>query len=154
MGAAENPQNRAHKEAMADSNCGELRRTRNAPAAVCESQGDLIVLRDARRRITFVNDAYANCARSSRGEMSAESSPSMLSKQGESYRREANGEITDQRIATALGPPMDRMAEGLVDRMPDSRPRCNPAAATSTNAPRRERDHEGRDQADAANRAK
>ena len=41
---------------------GNCRKPSSAPGRLFESQGDLIVLRDAEGRITFANDAYCELA--------------------------------------------------------------------------------------------
>ena len=51
-----------HNEALADRNW-ELQEAEERARSLFESQGDLIVLRDADGRITFVNDAYCELAR-------------------------------------------------------------------------------------------
>ena len=51
-----------HNEALADRNW-ELQEAEQRARSLFESQGDLIVLRDADGRITFVNDAYCELAR-------------------------------------------------------------------------------------------
>src|SRR5580700_7976515 len=54
-----------HNEAMADRNW-ELQEAEQRARSLFESQGDLIVLRDAGGCITFVNDAYCELARQPR----------------------------------------------------------------------------------------
>ena len=54
-----------HNEALADRNW-ELKEAEERARSLFESQGDLIVLRDADGRITFVNDAYCELARQPR----------------------------------------------------------------------------------------
>src|ERR1700716_4602574 len=54
-----------HNEALADRNW-ELKEAEERARSLFESQGDLIVLRDADDRITFVNDAYCELAQQSR----------------------------------------------------------------------------------------
>src|SRR5206468_6593975 len=54
-----------HNEALADRNW-ELKEAEERARSLFESQGDLIVLRDAGGRITFVNDAYCELAQHSR----------------------------------------------------------------------------------------
>src|SRR6059058_3979423 len=54
-----------HNEAMADRNW-ELQEAEQRARSLFESQGDLIVLRDAEGRITFANDAYCELAQQSR----------------------------------------------------------------------------------------
>src|SRR3954466_603205 len=54
-----------HNEALADRNW-ELKEAEERARTLFESQGDLIVLRDADGRITFVNDAYCELAQQPR----------------------------------------------------------------------------------------
>ena len=54
-----------HHEAMADRNW-ELQEAEQRARRLFESQGDLIVLRDAEGRITFANDAYCELAQTPR----------------------------------------------------------------------------------------
>src|SRR5882757_9335857 len=54
-----------HNEALADRNW-ELKEAEERARSLFESQGDLIVLRDAGGRITFVDDAYCELARQTR----------------------------------------------------------------------------------------
>src|SRR5580692_9860013 len=51
-----------HNEALADRNW-ELQEAEQRSRSLFEQQGDLIVLRDAKGQITFVNDAYCELAR-------------------------------------------------------------------------------------------
>src|SRR6059058_6022094 len=55
-----------HNEALADRNW-ELKEAEERARSLFESQGDLIVLRDAEGCITFVNDAYCELAQQPRG---------------------------------------------------------------------------------------
>ena len=57
-----------HNEALADRNW-ELQEAEERARSLFEQQGDLIVLRDAEERITFVNDAYCELTRKTRGEL-------------------------------------------------------------------------------------
>src|SRR3954469_2406673 len=54
-----------HNEALADRNW-ELKEAEERARSLFESQGDLIVLRDADGRIAFVNDAYCELAQQPR----------------------------------------------------------------------------------------
>src|SRR3954470_11538042 len=54
-----------HNEALVDRNW-ELKEAEERARSLFESQGDLIVLRDAGGHITFVNDAYCELAQHSR----------------------------------------------------------------------------------------
>src|SRR4030081_584937 len=55
-----------HNEMLADRNW-ELQEAEQRARSLFESQGDLIVLRDAEGRITFVNDAYCGLTQRPRG---------------------------------------------------------------------------------------
>src|SRR5277367_6717282 len=55
-----------HNEALVDRNW-ELKEAEERARSLFEQQGDLIVLRDADGRITFVNDAYCELAQQPRG---------------------------------------------------------------------------------------
>src|SRR5271169_647679 len=55
-----------HNEALADRNW-ELKEAEERARSLFESQGDVIVLRDVKGAITFVNDAYCDLARKPRG---------------------------------------------------------------------------------------
>src|ERR1700743_3029067 len=57
-----------HNEAMADRNW-ELQEAEQRSRSLFESQGDLIVMRDAEGRISFVNDAYCELAEQPRDEL-------------------------------------------------------------------------------------
>src|SRR5258707_2933669 len=57
-----------HNEALADRNW-ELQEDEQAARSLFESQGDLIVLRDAAAAITFVNDAYCELAQQPRSRL-------------------------------------------------------------------------------------
>src|SRR5215471_14711765 len=57
-----------HNEALADRNW-ELQEAEQRARSLFESQGDLIVLRDADGNITFVNDAYCELARKTREQL-------------------------------------------------------------------------------------
>src|SRR3977135_508019 len=54
-----------HNEALADRNW-ELKEAEERARSLFESQGDLIVLRNAEGRITFVNDAYCELSKQPR----------------------------------------------------------------------------------------
>ena len=144
-----------HNEALADRNW-ELQEAEERARSLFESQGDLIVLRDAEGRITFVNDAY--CELAAAAAQRADRQPlsrSTVLEQGDTAIETNGTRIHDQKIATPLGPRWIAWREGLVRSTPASPPRCNASAATSPTAPKpNARSAEARDQADAANRAK
>jgi PAS domain S-box-containing protein len=143
-----------HNEALADRNW-ELKEAEERARSLFESQGDLIVLRDAQGAITFVNDAYCELAEQPRNALIGSSFQLTVLEQGDTAL-EANGtRIHDQRIATALGPRWIAWREGLV-RFDAGRPaemQCVGRDVTDRTETERAL-AEARDQANAANRAK
>jgi len=143
-----------HNEALADRNW-ELKEAEERARALFESQGDLIVLRDAEGRITFVNDAYCALAQHSRAALIDSRFALEVLEQGE-IAVEPNGtRIHDQKIASASGPRWVAWREGMV-RTDAGQPAewqfvgrdVTDRAATGRALA------DARDQADAANRAK
>ena len=143
-----------HNEALADRNW-ELKEAEERARSLFESQGDLIVMRDAEGAITFVNDAYCDLAEQPRGALIGSSFQLTVLEQGDTAL-EANGtRIHDQKIATALGPRWIAWREGLV-RFDAGRPaemQCVGRDVTDRTETERAL-AEARDQANAANRAK
>src|SRR3954467_13756147 len=78
-----------HNEALADRNW-ELKEAEERARSLFESQGDLIVLRDADGRITFVNDAYCELAQQPRAALIGSTFQFKILEQGESAI-ESNG---------------------------------------------------------------
>src|SRR5260370_31051104 len=71
-----------HNEALADRNW-ELQEAEQRARSLSESQGDLIVLRDAAGAIIFVNDAYCELAHQPGGALVGSSVTSTGLRQGE-----------------------------------------------------------------------
>ena len=125
-----------HNEALADRNW-ELQEAEQRARSLFESQGDLIVLRDAEGRITFVNDAYCELAEQPRGALIGSRFTLQRARAGRHRAR-------DQRHPDPR--PEDRRprsgrdgspgAKAWFDRTPASRRNCNASAATSPTAPR------------------
>jgi len=124
-----------HNEALADRNW-ELQEAEQRARSLFESQGDLIVLRDAASRITFVNDAYCALAEQPRSALIGSRFTLDVLEQGDTALQPDGTRIHDQKIAGPLGPRWIAWREGLVRSMRASRPRCNASAATSPTAPR------------------
>jgi PAS domain S-box-containing protein len=143
-----------HNEALADRNW-ELREAEERARSLFESQGDLIVLRDADGKITFANDAYCELARRPRGELIGGGFQFMVLEQGESAIESNGTRIHDQRIETALGPRWIAWREALVrfDAGAPAELQCVGRDVTDRTETERAL-AEARDQADAANRAK
>jgi PAS domain S-box-containing protein len=143
-----------HNEAMADRNW-ELQEAEQRARSLFESQGDLIVLRDADGRITFVNDAYCELARKVRTELIGSRFQFTVVEQGESAIESNGTRIHDQRIETALGPRWIAWREALVrfDAGAPAEMQCVGRDVTDRTETERALS-EARDQADAASRAK
>ena len=143
-----------HNEALADRNW-ELKEAEERARTLFESQGDLIVLRDAGGCITFVNEAYCELARQPRAALIGSSSALEVLEQGATGLTPNGTRIHDQKIATPLGPRWIAWREGLVriDAGQPAEMQCVGRDVTD----RTETEHalaEARDHADAANRAK
>src|ERR1700727_2301646 len=143
-----------HNEAMADRNW-ELQEAEQRARSLFASQGDLIVLRDADGRITFVNDAYCELVRKDRAELIGSRFQFTVVEQGESAIESNGTRIHDQRIETALGPRWIAWREALVrfDAGAPAEMQCVGRDVTDRTQTERAL-AEARDQADAANRAK
>jgi PAS domain S-box-containing protein len=143
-----------HNEALADRNW-ELKEAEERARSLFESQGDLIVLRDAEGVITFVNDAYCELARQPRGALIGSRFELPVLEQGESALEPNGTRIHDQKISTALGPRWIAWREGLVrlDAGAPAETQCVGRDVTDRTETERALG-EARDQADAANRAK
>src|SRR5712671_2366016 len=143
-----------HNEALADRNW-ELQEAEQRSRSLFESQGDLIVLRDARGCITFVNDAYCELAQLPRSALVGSDFTLDVLEQGDPALERNGTRIHDQKIATALGPRWIAWREGLV-RIDAGRPaemQCVGRDVTDRTETERAL-AEARDLADAANRAK
>ncbi len=143
-----------HNEALADRNW-ELKEAEERARGLFESQGDLIVLRDAEGRITFANDAYCELARQPRSALIGSHFQLTLLEQGDTALETSGTRIHDQKIATALGPRWIAWREGLVrsDAGAPAEMQCVGRDVTDRTETERAL-AEARDQADAANRAK
>jgi signal transduction histidine kinase/DNA-binding response OmpR family regulator len=143
-----------HNEALADRNW-ELQEAEQRARSLFESQGDLIVLRDADGRITFVNDAYCELAQQRRGALIDSRFSLVVLEQGDTAL-EANGtRVHDQKIAGPLGPRWIAWREGLVRSDAGQPAEMQSVGRDVTDRTETERAlAEARDHADAANRAK
>jgi PAS domain S-box-containing protein len=143
-----------HNEAMADRNW-ELQEAESRARSLFESQGDLIVLRDAQGRITFANDAYCELARSSRQKLVGTTATLDVIEQGDSALEPNGTRVHDQKIETVLGPRWIAWREGLVRNDTGGPAEMQSVGRDVTDRTESERAlAEARDLADAANRAK
>src|SRR3982074_420730 len=92
-----------HNEALADRNW-ELKEAEQRARSLFESQGDLIVLRDAEGRISFVNDAYCELAQAPRSALIGSTFKLEVIEQGDTALETNGTRVHDQKIAGALGP--------------------------------------------------
>ena len=143
-----------HNETLADRNW-ELQEAEQRARRLFESQGDLIMLRDADGRISFVNDAYCTLAQLPRNALVGSRITLNVLEQGDSTLEPDGTRIHDQKIAGPLGPRWIAWREGLV-RSDAGRPaemQCVGRDVTDRTETERALG-EARDHADAANRAK
>ncbi|MGQ0681263.1 ATP-binding protein [Bradyrhizobium sp.] len=144
----------AHNETMADRNW-ELQEAESRARSLFESQGDLIVLRDAEGRITFANDAYCELARQPRETLIGSMATLEVIEQGDTALEPNGTRVHDQRIETAFGPRWIAWREGLVRNDAGGPAEMQGVGRDVTDRTESERAlAEARDLADAANRAK
>src|SRR6516164_1303960 len=102
-----------HNEALADRNW-ELQEAEERARSLFESQGDLIVMRDAEGAITFVNDAYCDMAEQSREALIGSRFSFEILEQGDAAIEPSGTKVHDQKIASALGPRWIAWREALI----------------------------------------
>ena len=143
-----------HNETLADRNW-ELQEAEARARSLFESQGDLIVLRDADGRITFANDAYCELAGTPRQKLIGSECTLSVLEQGD-IALEPNGtRMHDQKIQTALGPRWIAWREGFVRNDAGQPAEMQSVGRDVTDRTESERAlADARDQADAASRAK
>ncbi|HLW71173.1 MAG TPA: ATP-binding protein [Candidatus Binataceae bacterium] len=143
-----------HNETLVDRNW-ELKEAEERVRSLFESQGDLIVLRDAKGLITFVNDAYCELTQKPRSALIGSQFQFSVLEQGDSALEPNGTRVHDQKIETALGPRWIAWREGLVrfDAGAPAEMQCVGRDVTDRTETERAL-AEARDQADAANRAK
>src|SRR5262245_45763540 len=143
-----------HNEALADRNW-ELQEAEGRARSLFESQGDLIVMRDADGRITFANDAYCMMAERPRETLIGSRFNFKVLEQGDSALETNGTRVHDQKIATRLGPRWIGWREGLVRSDAGQPAELQCVGRDVTDRAETERAlAEARDQANAANRAK
>jgi PAS domain S-box-containing protein len=143
-----------HNETLADRNW-ELQEAEQRARSLFESQGDLIVLRDAEGFITFVNDAYCELAELPRAKLIGSQFTLNILEQGDSALEPNGTRIHDQKIAGPIGARWIGWREGLVRNDAGRPAEMQSVGRDVTDRTETERAlAEARDQADAANRAK
>jgi PAS domain S-box-containing protein len=143
-----------HNEALADRNW-ELQEAEQRTRRLFESQGDLIVLRDAEGRITFVNDAYCALAGMPREALIGSRFALRVLEQGDTALEPNGTRVHDQRVEGPLGARWIAWREGLVRNDAGGPAEMQSVGRDVTDRTESERAlTEARDQADAASRAK
>jgi PAS domain S-box-containing protein len=143
-----------HNEALADRNW-ELKEAEERTRSLFESQGDLIVLRDAEGRITFANEAYCELADQPRSALIGSHFSLAILEQGDTAFDVNGTRIHDQKIAGPLGSRWIAWREGLVRSDAGQPAEMQSVGRDVTDRTETERAlGEARDHADAANRAK
>jgi PAS domain S-box-containing protein len=143
-----------HNETLADRNW-ELQEAEQRARSLFESQRDLIVLRDAEGRISFVNDAYCELAQQPRSALIGSTFALEVIEQGDTALESNGTRVHDQKIASALGPRWIAWREGLVRADAGAPSEMQSVGRDVTDRTESERAlADARDIADAANRAK
>jgi PAS domain S-box-containing protein len=143
-----------HNEALVDRNW-ELKEAEQRTRSLFESQGDLIVLRDAEGRITFANEAYCELANQPCSALIGSHFSFDILEQGDTAFDSNGTRIHDQKIAGPLGPRWIAWREGLVRSDAGQPAEMQSVGRDVTDRTETERAlAEARDHADAANRAK
>jgi len=102
-----------HNEALADRNWA-LQEAEQRARRLFESQGDLIVLRDAEARITYANDAYCELAQRSRDALIGTRFGLEVLEQGDTALEPNGTRVHDQQVSGPLGPRWIAWREGFV----------------------------------------
>ncbi len=143
-----------HNEALIDRNW-ELKEAEERARSLFESQSDLVVLRDASQRLTFVNDTFCAYAGKPRAELIGTPYLLPVIEQGDDATEPGGTRIHDQKAQTTFGPRWIAWRETLV------RPHANEPAEFQCVGrdvtDRTESEHAlglARDHAVSANRAK
>jgi len=154
LDAQENAQDRPAQRALADRNW-ELKEAEERARSLFESQGDLIVLRDADGCITLSTTPIANWPSCRAARWSAATSRLMSSSKVTRRLKPAVPGFTTRGSQTALGPRWIAWREGLVrtDAGQPAEMQCVGRDVTDRTETERAL-AEARDQADAASRAK
>src|SRR4051812_22782129 len=143
-----------HNEAMADRNW-ELQEAEQRARRLFESQGDLIVLRDAEGHLTYANDAYCELAQRPRDALIGTRFGLEVLEQGDTALEPNGTRVHDQKIAGPLGPRWIAWREALVRSDAGQPAEMQSVGRDVTDRTESERAlAEARDQADAASRAK
>jgi PAS domain S-box-containing protein len=143
-----------HNETLADRNW-ELQEAEQRARRLFESQGDLIVLRDADGRITYANDAYCELAEKPLDALIGSRTTLAVLEQGDTALESSGTRVHDQKISSPLGPRWIAWREGLVRNDAGGPAEMQSVGRDVTDRTESERAlAEARDQADAASRAK
>ena len=144
----------ARGEQLADYNW-ELQEAEERAKSLLETQGDLIVRRDAAGRITYANDAFCELAGNARTSLIGTATTLDLLEQGKTTPLPDGTRLHDQKIMTAAGARWLAWREVIVRVEADDRTEVQSVGRDITDRVNAERAlGEARDAAEAANRAK
>ncbi|CAM5510665.1 histidine kinase OS=Afipia felis OX=1035 GN=barA PE=4 SV=1 [Afipia felis] len=102
-----------HNESLIDRNW-ELKEAEERARRLFESQSDLIVLRDASGRLTFVNDTFCAYAGKPRADLIGTTYLLPVLEQGGDTTEAGGTRVHDQKIRTAFGPRRIAWRETLI----------------------------------------
>ena len=143
-----------HNETLADRNW-ELQEAEQRARRLFESQGDLIVLRDAEGRINYANDAYCDLAQKPSDALIGTRFALEVLEQGDTALEPNGTRVHDQQVSGPVGPRWIAWREGLVRNDAGGPAEMQSVGRDVTDRTESERAlAEARDQADAASRAK
>jgi PAS domain S-box-containing protein len=143
-----------HNEVLADRNW-ELQEAEQRARRLFESQGDLIVLRDAEGHLTYANDAYCELAQRPRDALIGTRFSLEVLEQGDTALEPNGTRVHDQQVSGPLGPRWIAWREGFVRNDAGGPAEMQSVGRDVTDRTESERAlAEARDQADAASRAK
>jgi PAS domain S-box-containing protein len=143
-----------HNETLADRNW-ELQEAEQRARRLFESQGDLIVLRDAEGHLTYANDAYCELAQRPRDALIGTRFSLEVLEQGDTALEPNGTRVHDQQVSGPLGPRWIAWREGFVRNDAGGPAEMQSVGRDVTDRTESERAlAEARDQADAASRAK
>jgi signal transduction histidine kinase/CheY-like chemotaxis protein len=143
-----------HNETLADRNW-ELQEAEQRARRLFESQGDMIVLRDAEGRINYANDAYCELAQKPRDALIGTRFALEVLEQGDTALEPNGTRVHDQQVSGPFGPRWIAWREGFVRNDAGGPAEMQSVGRDVTDRTESERAlAEARDQANAASRAK
>jgi signal transduction histidine kinase/CheY-like chemotaxis protein len=145
----------SHENAVLTDRNWELKEAEERIRSLIEAQGDFIVRRDSKQRITFANDAYCALAQTPRATLLGTTDTLEVLEQGESATQSDGTRVHDQKIMSEVGPRWIAWRETLVRLDADKPSELHCVGRDVTDRTEAERALAlARDHAETANRAK